>query len=276
MCISISTMILPHNKFFCDSTTLHFQKKKSNYSTAKTLANAILMELQSLRSDNSFKLIWAETEEITVKENIALPKIPRKKTISTRLGGGEAFIIGNDISSYFKINIYFCALDIMINDIKTRFLENNLRTLNALHSCLSTRNYNIEDILEVCNTYNIEKDYLKVELKLFSKMCSSNNINENFEEHLNFFLTKELFGTFENIYNIFKIYLSIPISSASSERSFSSLRRFKTFTRSTIGQERLCNLALLHIERIFKISFDKIITHFDADCTQRRRRLQLS
>ena len=86
-------------------------------------------------------------------------------------------------------------------------------------------------------------------------MCSSNNINENFEEHLHFFLTKELFVTFENIYNIFKIFLSIPISSAFSERSFSSLRRLKTFTRSTIGQEILCNLALLHIENFQKSIF---------------------
>jgi len=35
------------------------------------------------------------------------------------------------------------------------------------------------------------------------------------------------------------------MSSASSERPFSSLRRLKTFTRNTIGQERLTNIAIL-------------------------------
>ena len=41
----------------------------------------------------------------------------------------------------------------------------------------------------------------------------------------------------------------IPATSCSAERSFSSLRRLKTYLRSTMGQERLSNLALLHIER---------------------------
>ena len=41
----------------------------------------------------------------------------------------------------------------------------------------------------------------------------------------------------------------IPSTSCSAERSFSSLRRLKTYLRSTMGQERLSNLALLHIER---------------------------
>jgi len=66
------------------------------------------------------------------------------------------------------------------------------------------------------------------------------------------------------------------MSSASSERSFSSLRRLKTFTRNTIGQERLSNMAILHIEKTFKINFDTIIDKFDADATERVRRHQLT
>ena len=45
-----------------------------------------------------------------------------------------------------------------------------------------------------------------------------------------------------------KIYLSIAISSCSAERSFSGLERIKTRLRSTTGQKRLSNLAILHIE----------------------------
>ena len=48
----------------------------------------------------------------------------------------------------------------------------------------------------------------------------------------------------------------IPATSCSAERSFSSLRKLKTYLRSTMGQERLSNLALLHIEREY---VDKVI-----------------
>jgi hypothetical protein len=141
---------------------------------------------------------------------------------------------------------------------------------------LCTRNNRDEDILEVCNTYNINYDDLKAELKLFRKMCSSNNIADNFEARLVLYLENDLIGSFDNIYKIFKIFLSIPMSSASSERSFLSLRHLKTFTRNTIGQERLSNMAILHIEKTFKINFDTIIDKFNADSTERGRRLQLT
>ena len=41
----------------------------------------------------------------------------------------------------------------------------------------------------------------------------------------------------------------IPTSSCSAERSFSALRRIKTYLRNTIGDERLSALAILSIER---------------------------
>uniref|UniRef100_A0A2S2QDV0 HAT C-terminal dimerisation domain-containing protein n=1 Tax=Sipha flava TaxID=143950 RepID=A0A2S2QDV0_9HEMI len=111
---------------------------------------------------------------------------------------------------------------------------------------------------------------------LFGKMYSSNNIADNFEAHLNLYLERDLIGSFDNIYFIYKIFLSIPLSSASSERLFSSLRHLKTLTRNTIDQERFSNMAILHVGKTFKINFNTIIDQFDADSTERGRRLQLS
>ena len=48
--------------------------------------------------------------------------------------------------------------------------------------------------------------------------------------------------------NMFSV---IPATSCSSERSFSSLRRLKTYLRNTMGQERLSNLAIMSIETAF-------------------------
>ena len=63
------------------------------------------------------------------------------------------------------------------------------------------------------------------------------------------------------------IYSVIPATSCSAERSFSGLRRLKTYLRSTMGQTRLSSLALLHIEREFvnrviTEDIDKIIDVF--------------
>ena len=53
---------------------------------------------------------------------------------------------------------------------------------------------------------------------------------------------------FPAIYRIICIFLTMPVLSATSERSFSAMRRVKSYLRSTIGDERLFNVSLMHID----------------------------
>jgi hypothetical protein len=57
---------------------------------------------------------------------------------------------------------------------------------------------------------------------------------------------------YPNIYAIFTVLMTMPVFSASSERSFSALRRAKkNCLRATMGDERLSNLSLFHRARHF-------------------------
>ncbi|VEN56889.1 unnamed protein product, partial [Callosobruchus maculatus] len=58
----------------------------------------------------------------------------------------------------------------------------------------------------------------------------------------------DLFDTFPNISIALRIVLTLLISVASGERSFSKLRLIKIFLRSSMNQERLNNLVLISIE----------------------------
>lgn len=49
----------------------------------------------------------------------------------------------------------------------------------------------------------------------------------------------------------------MPVTSCSAERSFSCLRRIKSYTRNTMGQDRLSSLAICSIERDIAIGIDK-------------------
>ena len=48
---------------------------------------------------------------------------------------------------------------------------------------------------------------------------------------------------------LFKLLLVMPATNATSERSFSALRRVKTYLRSTMTQMRLNNLMILHVHK---------------------------
>lgn len=59
-----------------------------------------------------------------------------------------------------------------------------------------------------------------------------------------------------------RIFLTITVSTASCERSFSKLKLIKTYQRSTMSQERLSNLAILSIERDFNVDFNSVVEKF--------------
>ena len=52
---------------------------------------------------------------------------------------------------------------------------------------------------------------------------------------------------FPNIHTILKVLLTMPVSTATAERSFSGLRRLKTYLRSNMSETRLFGLARLYI-----------------------------
>ena len=65
------------------------------------------------------------------------------------------------------------------------------------------------------------------------------------------FYQEDLLQMIPELEKILKIFAVIPATTCTAERSFSGLRRMKTYLRSTMGQEKLQSLALLNIERIY-------------------------
>ena len=54
---------------------------------------------------------------------------------------------------------------------------------------------------------------------------------------------------FHELYRLCKIAVTVPVTSASSERSFSALSRIKSYLRNAMTDERLSNLGIINIER---------------------------
>lgn len=70
--------------------------------------------------------------------------------------------------------------------------------------------------------------------------------------------------SFPEVCTAFMLFLTIPVTTASAERSFSKLKLIKTYLRNSMGQERLRNLAILSIENSMarNLNFDVVIDTF--------------
>jgi hypothetical protein len=83
--------------------------------------------------------------------------------------------------------------------------------------------------------------------------------------------------SFGEIKKVIERVLVIPVSSTSAERSFSTMKRIKTYLRTSMSTTRLHNLVLISIER--ELSFEliqdstKIVDEF---AKLKNRRLQFT
>ena len=75
---------------------------------------------------------------------------------------------------------------------------------------------------------------------------------------------------FPNATIAYRVMLTIPVTVASAERSFSKLKLLKSYLRSTMTQERLNDLAMIALEGdlLEKIDYERIIEEFISKNTQ--------
>ncbi|WAR14709.1 P52K-like protein [Mya arenaria] len=77
---------------------------------------------------------------------------------------------------------------------------------------------------------------------------------------------------YPSIRHCLALLMVMPVSTATAERSFSVMRRVKTYLRSTMGTERLSGLGLMNVYRDREISAERVVDKF---ANQQNRRLAI-
>lgn len=85
-----------------------------------------------------------------------------------------------------------------------------------------------------------------------------NEINYEYETIKNL-LAKSVFPS---LYKLLQVAMSLPIASATCERSFSAMRKIKTWLRTCMLQDRFNNSSILYIEKDVKIDIENVIDAF--------------
>lgn len=125
----------------------------------------------------------------------------------------------------------------------------------SLKSCCNS----LETSLKKDEQSDIDGNELYVELKLLLHLLPKEKMTAidilKFLKHVD---------CFPNTFIAYRILLTIPITVASAERSFSKLKLLKSYLRSTMTQERLNGLALMTIESdiLDKIHREDVIEKF--------------
>ena len=92
-----------------------------------------------------------------------------------------------------------------------------------------------------------EERELRVQLAMFKNKYKVNTTAD--AGHALKEMPPEVRGLFDQVETLVRLLMVVPISSAEAERSFSGLRRLKTWLRSTMTQKRLKGIAVCHIHQ---------------------------
>ena len=77
---------------------------------------------------------------------------------------------------------------------------------------------------------------------------------------------------FSEVDKLVRIYLTIPVTTATGERSLSVVRCIKTYLRSTMSQQRLNNIMLLNVHKDLTDALDlPTVARQFVDANERRR-----
>ncbi|XP_050304676.1 zinc finger MYM-type protein 1-like [Anthonomus grandis grandis] len=160
----------------------------------------------------------------------------------------------------FKINFYFVILDTTLLKLEERFEQMKqhdtlFNFLNNLHSFLQ-----IEKSIRFAKCEALEKilyDPSKNEKDILAQDLSDeiDNVAPYISPEMNalnalaYLFVNNLIYVFPNLVISIRIFLTLPVTVASGERSFSLLKIIKNYLRSTMGQERLSDLSIISIKK---------------------------
>lgn len=216
-------------------------------------------------------------EAVTIARQVAVqPEMPRIAQRQMHRNNAPAATP----EGYFKINLTRVFLDHVLQQLNTRFQDDVFvcyKGISIIPSVLlATDPAWKANVLEFCNHYRQDiPNYagLQAELLLWERLWKGrDNRGDIIPDSLEATLKDIDKDAYVNIYSMLKVLITIPISSASCERSISSLRNLKNYLRNTMTQDRLNGLALMHAHRDMDFDLERIIDLF-AELHPRRMRM---
>lgn len=253
----------------------YLQTENLDLSVAIRQATHLEKELGNCRSnaDSEFNKIFSSVSQLCEKLDLALT-IPRRNARQTH----RANLDIDDPEAYYRASIFIPFLDAFIAEINSRFIKH--KNVLTSFSCLLTNfdsdksdenfkslaKFYESDLIE--NGSFISQIQLECEFKMWKREMRESAGSSWSAIDMLVNCSKELFP---NIYILLKIFCVIPVSTATPERSYSTLRRLKTYLRNSTGENRLTSLSLLNIYYAIEIDIEEVLNKM----SQKARRLNI-
>ncbi|KAK7126225.1 hypothetical protein R3I93_021571 [Phoxinus phoxinus] len=256
----------------------YLQKESLDVNTAVDLLDSTVAQIRELRTEEAFDSM-ENTARNMAKESDAATKFVEQRVRKRKRHFDEDAEDDQieDSRRRFKADIYFYILDVFVGQFESRFSD--FKKMAKLFAVLCPKRFEHPDaeekMLELARFYSEDmpkpEDAVE-EFRSFRALYSELKMDLTTDAVLPFLIANDMDRAYPHLTILHKIYKTLPISSASAERSFSRLRLIKTYLRSCMDEAKLSNLTLLCVERDIHIDKDKVVGRF---ATMKERRMKI-
>ena len=190
---------------------------------------------------------------------------------------GDAF---SDAKQSYRVT-YYELLDVLVEELKSRFKDQEVSVLISIErifvDAYSDTEPSEDSLQNVVTFYQSDVDEccLRNELKVFYSFVKQHisAVPRDPIVQLAQLLVQSGLSVFPQVAQLLRLYFLVPVSSCSAERSFSCLRRLKTWICNTVRQNWLSSLAIMNIEREETIQLEcdsgleSLVTKFNGEST---------
>lgn len=263
------------------SVTVNLSKSLQSKSISKQYADDLIkgvintLKQKRQHSTENFETIFKEIEKsaIELEVPVVLPRITKSQK---NRPNPEV----KTCEDYFRITVFIPLLDNIIEDLQVRFNDSSMLMFDfnilipevLIAADYGTINQTLENIARYLSKIeNNSENFIYTTLRGETCLYKTMNLNsKDIPDSIDSAFKKCDQNLFPFIKKSLKIALTWPSSVASAERSFSSLRRLKTWLRSNMSQDRLVGLALLHVHGWdIEIQTENVIDRFVNSSTRK-------
>jgi hAT family C-terminal dimerisation region len=266
-----------------DKAATSLQNKDIIASEASAVSSSLHSHLERLRE--SFGYFWNDVNAFA-NENDVEVSMPRQRKKAAKLAGDTKTQHTFSLEGNCRQQ-YSAVIDSIISQLNERFQQSTLTKLAAIEKLLvnaakgdySTDSATQETFIlyggflhlsrlheQLPMLKNVIQTIRDVTNGPTAKYCQQNKITS--VRGLADTSAQSQFGQtlFSEVFRLCVIYMTVPMTSATAERSFSTLRRIKTYLRQTMSQCNACMVLNIHKDRADVLAIKDIAKSFVNTC----------
>lgn len=246
------------------------------------LTQVALGQLQNMRNDEFFDEVWQHSLDFAQQHGQEEPQQPRQPRAPRRFQDSDPHVFKTPKDMYRSV--WFDALDNVISGLQDRVSSKAISVLSAIEDLLLSAWSNSEvpaKSLEcVVNHFgdDLNESRLGAQLRVLENLKDitggPNPSHKVTVKHIIDSISETDVKTMiPEVVKLCRLYIVHPATTATAERSFSTLRRLKSYLRGTMSQSRLNSLLILTMyrERVDLIDMVDLVNEFIARGDTKRR-----